>query len=145
MDTVARMPYCAMQRQLDVSYPKGQRHYWKSAFLKSVTDDVIDLMIETVSTAPSPFNSIVLEAYGGAVARVANDARHSDTAMRCSILLILAISDDEQSTRNRRRGDEMFGRRFFRTHRRLIRQLPVGGRGRAFGLSRRALPAPCGD
>lgn len=32
MDTVARIPYCAVQRQLDVSYPKGLRHYWKSAF-----------------------------------------------------------------------------------------------------------------
>jgi FAD/FMN-containing dehydrogenase len=94
MDTVARIPYCAVQRQLDVSYPKGLRHYWKSAFLKSVTDDVIDLLIETVSTAPSPFNSIVLEAYGGAIARVANDATafgHRDAMFN---LLILAISDN---------------------------------------------------
>jgi FAD/FMN-containing dehydrogenase len=95
MDTVARIPYCAVQRQLDVSYPKGLRHYWKSAFLKNVTDDVIDLMIETVSTAPSPFNSIVLETYGGAVARVANDATafgHRDAMFN---LLILAISDND--------------------------------------------------
>jgi FAD/FMN-containing dehydrogenase len=94
LDTVARIPYCAVQRQLDVSYPKGLRHYWKSAFLKSVTDDVIDLMIEAVSTAPSPFNSIVLEAYGGAVARVANDATafgHRDALFN---MLILAISDN---------------------------------------------------
>jgi FAD/FMN-containing dehydrogenase len=94
MDTVARMPYCAMQRQVDVSYPKGQRHYWKSAFLKGLTDDVIDLVIETVSTSPSPFNSILLEAYGGAVARVANDATafgHRDAMFN---LGILAISDN---------------------------------------------------
>ena len=32
MDTVAPMPYCAMQRQVDVSYPKGQRHYWNPHF-----------------------------------------------------------------------------------------------------------------
>jgi FAD/FMN-containing dehydrogenase len=74
MDTVGRMPYCAMQRQIDVPYSKGQRHYWKSAFLKGLTDDVIDLMIETVSTSPSPLNTLLLEAHGGAVARVANDA-----------------------------------------------------------------------
>jgi single-stranded-DNA-specific exonuclease len=46
------------------------------------------------STAPSPFNSIVLEAYGGAVARVANDATafgHRDAMFK---LLILAISDN---------------------------------------------------
>jgi FAD/FMN-containing dehydrogenase len=96
MDTVARIPYCAVQRQLDANFPKGLRHYWKSAFLKSVTDDVIDLMIESASTGPSPFNSILLEAYGGAVARVANDATafgHRDAMFN---MLILAISDNHR-------------------------------------------------
>jgi hypothetical protein len=73
-DTIGRMPYCAMQRQIDLSYPKGRRYYWKSAFLKSLTDDVIDLTIETVRTSPSPMNTVLVESYGGAVARVANDA-----------------------------------------------------------------------
>jgi FAD/FMN-containing dehydrogenase len=94
MDTVARMPYCAMQRQVDVSYPKGQRHYWKSAFLKTLTDDVIDLMIEALSTSPSPQNTIMIEAYGGAVARVPNEATafgHRDAMFNLSLL---AISDD---------------------------------------------------
>ena len=74
VDTIGRMPYCAMQRQIDMSYPKGRRHYWKSAFLKDLTDNVIDLMIEIVSTSPSPLNTLLLESHGGAVARVANDA-----------------------------------------------------------------------
>jgi FAD/FMN-containing dehydrogenase len=91
LDTVARMPYCAMQQQVDVSYPKGQRHYWKSAFLKVLTDEVIDLMIETMDTSPSPLNIIMLENYGGAVARVANDATafgHRDAIFNLSILAI---------------------------------------------------------
>ena len=94
MDTVAPMPYCAMQRQVDVSYPKGQRHYWKSAFLKTLPDDVIDLVIEFASTAPSPMNVIMIEIYGGAVARVASDATafgHRDALFN---LGILAISND---------------------------------------------------
>ncbi len=94
MDTVARIPYCAVQRQLDVSYPKGQRHYWKSAFVPSLTDDVIDLMIEEMSTAPSPLDSIVLEGYGGAIARVANDATAFGHRAAMFNMLILAISDN---------------------------------------------------
>ena len=94
MDTVAPTPYCAMQRQVDVSYPKGQRHYWKSAFLKTLPDDVIDLVIEFASTAPSPMNVIMIEIYGGAVARVPSDATafgHRDALFN---LGILAISND---------------------------------------------------
>ena len=93
-DTFARMPYCAMQRQVDVSYPKGQRHYWKSAFVKKLTDDVIDLVIESMSTSPSPLNTFMLECYGGAVERVANDATafgHRDAMFNAGIL---AISND---------------------------------------------------
>ncbi|NYF49913.1 FAD-binding oxidoreductase [Tunturiibacter gelidoferens] len=94
VDTVARMPYCALQQQVDVSYPKGQRHFWKSAFLKTLTDDIFDLMIETLSTSPSPRNLIMIEVYGGAVARVPTDATafgHRDAMFNLSLL---AISDD---------------------------------------------------
>ena len=77
-----------------MSYPKGQRHYWKSAFLKTLTDDVIDLVIDAASTSPSPINVMMIEMYGGAVARVANDATafgHRDAMFN---LGILAISTD---------------------------------------------------
>lgn len=94
VDTVARVPYCAMQQQVDVSYPKGQRHYWKSAFLKVLTDEVIDETIETMSSSPSPMNVILIETYGGAVARVAIDATafgHRDALFNLSFM---AISND---------------------------------------------------
>lgn len=94
VDTVARIPYCAVQRQLDASFPKGVRHYWKSAFLRSVTDEVIEVMIESVRTEPSPLNSILLEAYGGAVARVPSDATAFGHREAMFNLLILAMSDN---------------------------------------------------
>ncbi len=101
MDTVAPMEYCAMQRQVDVSYPKGQRHYWKSSFVKTLSDDVIDLAIESANTSPSPLNVIMIEVYGGAVARVASDATafgHRDALFNLSILAISndPTMDDEQ-------------------------------------------------
>ena len=94
MDTVAPTEYCAMQRQVDVSYPKGQRHYWKSAFIETLSDDVIDLVVESANTSPSPMNVVMVEVYGGAVARVANDATafgHRDALFNLSHL---AISND---------------------------------------------------
>ena len=74
--------------------PKGQRHYWKSAFLKIFPDDVIELLIECASASPSPLNVIMIEVYRGAVARVANYATafgHRDALFN---LGILAISDN---------------------------------------------------
>jgi FAD/FMN-containing dehydrogenase len=94
MDTVAPMEYCAMQRQVDVSYPKGQRHYWKSTFVKTLSDEVLDLVVESANTSPSPLNVIMVEVYGGAVARVASDATafgHRDALFNLSHL---AISND---------------------------------------------------
>jgi FAD/FMN-containing dehydrogenase len=94
MDTFARMSYCAMQRQVDVSYPKGQRHYWKSAFLKTLPDEVIDLVIDAESQSPSPLSAIMFEGYGGAVARVSSDATAFDQRDAMFNLGILAISND---------------------------------------------------
>jgi FAD/FMN-containing dehydrogenase len=102
VDTFGRMPYCAMQRQFDVSYPKGQRHYWKSAFLKTLPDDAIDLVIETARTSPSPLSAVMLEGYGGAVARVPSDATafgHRDAMFNLGILAIAtdaAIDADQK-------------------------------------------------
>ena len=102
MDTVAPMSYCAMQQQVDVSYPKGQRHYWKSAFVRTLSDDVIDLAIESARTSPSPLNVIMVELYGGAVSRVASDATafgHRDALFN---LGILAISNDSSTDAEQR-------------------------------------------
>lgn len=94
MDTVAPMPYRTMQQQVDVSYPKGQRHYWKSAFVKTLPDDVIDLSIEAAASSPSPMNVVMIELYGGEVARIPADATafgHRDALFNFSVL---AISND---------------------------------------------------
>lgn len=91
VDTFGRMSYCAMQRQFDVSYPKGQRHYWKSAFLKTLPDKVIELVVEAARSSLSPMNVIMIEGYGGAVGRVPEDATafgHRDAMFNLGILAI---------------------------------------------------------
>ena len=94
LDSVARIPYCAVQQQLDASYPKGMRNYWKSAFLKQLGDEVIDLAIEGMRTSPSPTNTVALESYGGAVARVPKGATAFDLRDAPFNMLILALSLD---------------------------------------------------
>ena len=94
VDTVARIPYCTMQRQLDASYPKGMRNYWKSAFLKQLGDDTIDLAIEGIRTSPSTMNTVAIESYGGALSRIPKGSTAFDLRDAPFNLMILALSLD---------------------------------------------------
>ena len=128
MDTVAPMPYCAMQRQVDVSYPKGQRHYWKSSFIKTLSEDVMDLVIDAAITSPSPLNVLMIEVYGGAVARVTNDATafgHRDALFNLGILAI--SSDSDNGWRTEGVGARALAKGSAILDRRRVRKLHVGG------------------
>ncbi|HWT98726.1 MAG TPA: FAD-binding oxidoreductase [Terriglobales bacterium] len=70
-DAIQPMPFLAMQTMLDGAFPDRSHNYWKSAFLKELTDDVIDILIEHGNRMASPHSAIVLEYYAGAMGRVA--------------------------------------------------------------------------
>ncbi|MCC7153506.1 MAG: FAD-binding oxidoreductase [Bryobacterales bacterium] len=73
-DTVARVPYCVMQRQLDANSPKGQRHYWKSAYLSELSDEVIGLILTAMENTAGDLDQVMIETHGGAISRTAKDA-----------------------------------------------------------------------
>jgi FAD/FMN-containing dehydrogenase len=64
------MPYEAVNAMLDAAYPAGSLNYWKSTFLRELSDEAIDTAIERFATAPSAMTGIVIEHFHGAVARV---------------------------------------------------------------------------
>ena len=76
MDAIQPMPFPAMQKLLDGAFPNGTRNYWKSTFVKEMSDEVIDLIVEHANRAQSPLSAVVIEFYGGAASRVGT----SDTA-----------------------------------------------------------------
>ena len=76
VDAIQPMPFPAMQRLIDGAFPDGNQNYWKSAFLKELSDEAIDLMIGHANRAHSPLTTVVIEFYGGAPGRVG----HADTA-----------------------------------------------------------------
>ena len=73
VDFSGTMPYTHFQRAFDEDYPDGGRYYWKSLYLDSLSDDVIDRIFEWGDTAPSPLSTIDVWALGGAVAEVGLD------------------------------------------------------------------------
>ena len=68
VDLMGPMPYVQMQSLLDGGFPHGNRYYWKSGFLQTLTDEVIDSIIDHMAVNPSPYSATILEYYGGAAA-----------------------------------------------------------------------------
>ncbi len=72
-DFSARVPYTDFQRAFDGDYPDGMRYYWKSLYLESLSDDVIDRLIEWGNVAPSTLSTVDVWTLGGAITDVGLD------------------------------------------------------------------------
>jgi FAD/FMN-containing dehydrogenase len=70
LDTVGPMGYCELNQMLDAGYPKGALNYWKSTFLRELSDDAIDTMIACFARCPTPMGQLLLEHVHGAAVRV---------------------------------------------------------------------------
>ena len=68
-------PYNQVQRMADFAFAPGMHNYWKSSYLKELSDDAIDVLVDHFSRVPSPHTVIVLEHNGdGALERVPESA-----------------------------------------------------------------------
>jgi FAD/FMN-containing dehydrogenase len=72
-DQVAEMPYPALQSMLDEGFPSGLQVYWRSDFLKALPDEAIDMLCDRFNAITSPLSALLIEQFGGAVARVPAD------------------------------------------------------------------------
>jgi FAD/FMN-containing dehydrogenase len=73
-DHVGPMAYTELQGIADALFPPGRRIYWKSNFLKDLTDDAIDIMVERFAGVPSAHTVVFMEQMGGAVGRMGEEA-----------------------------------------------------------------------
>jgi FAD/FMN-containing dehydrogenase len=73
-DTFNPIPYINFQALLEPSFPPGLQNYWKSSFLRDLSDEVIEILGEGFRSVPSPTSALALEQMGGAVSRVPADA-----------------------------------------------------------------------
>ena len=71
LDASGRMPYVNAQKLLDEDYPaRTMRYYWKSAYMDSLPDDAIDVIVEHARQQPSPYSTTDIWHVSGAVTRV---------------------------------------------------------------------------
>ncbi|MDQ2052192.1 FAD-binding oxidoreductase [Natronolimnohabitans sp. A-GB9] len=69
-DFSGKIPYTEFQQLFDEDYPDGMRYYWKSLYLESLSDDVIDRSIEWAEAAPSPLSTVDVWPLGGTITDV---------------------------------------------------------------------------
>jgi len=73
-DAISVAPYVALQSMLDGGAPHGRHYYWKAHRLEHLSDAVIEVCLERMSAATSPFCQIQGWALGGAASRVPAEA-----------------------------------------------------------------------
>jgi hypothetical protein len=70
VDTCTVQPYPDINVMLDAAFPAGTFNYWKSAFLRELSGDAIDVLVDAFASCPSTMTSIVLAHYHGATSRI---------------------------------------------------------------------------
>ncbi len=73
-DQVSPSPYMALQGISEHFNPRGYRNYLKTNYLRDLSDDAIDILVERYASVPAPFSHIVVEHMGGAVSQMDRQA-----------------------------------------------------------------------
>jgi FAD/FMN-containing dehydrogenase len=69
-DNIQPMSYRALQTAPDAGFPLGRQHYWKSSYLKHLSDEAIEVMLRFLTEMPSPISGVGLQQMHGAASRV---------------------------------------------------------------------------
>jgi FAD/FMN-containing dehydrogenase len=75
---VGPMPYTALQSMLDAGFPSGLHVHWRSEFLTSIPDALIEAAVAAYEQVPSPLSALLIEQLGGAVGRVSRESTAYD-------------------------------------------------------------------
>jgi FAD/FMN-containing dehydrogenase len=74
-DMSEAMPYLDAQRFFDEDYPaRTMRYYWKSCFLRELSDRAVDLLVAANEASPSRHSTVDLWQLGGVLARTGASA-----------------------------------------------------------------------
>ena len=90
-----------LQTMADWEFPAGGRYYTKSGYLKSLDDQTIHHIIESLSTIPSPMTQVELSYQGGAAARVgAAETAFGDRSSPFIVNILGSWSSPAEDVRN---------------------------------------------
>jgi hypothetical protein len=80
------MAYTELQTMLDADYPAGRQYYFKAHFLREISDDAIDIVVEHFASVPSPLSLLFFQQSGGAMRR--GDTAYAHRDVLCNLILV---------------------------------------------------------
>lgn len=101
IDGIGQIDYCSINQMLDAGFPKQALNYWKSCFLDTLSDPVIEILIRQFASCPSTMGKLVVENFQGAALQVPSTATafpHRQAGY--SILIIAQWLEADESARN---------------------------------------------
>lgn len=99
--SIRPMSYLELQRAPDAGFPSGQQHYWQSGYLTSISDELIDILVEAVGRMPSTASGVGLQQLHGAASRVpATATAFPHRGERYDCLILSQWRDRAQSPQN---------------------------------------------
>jgi FAD/FMN-containing dehydrogenase len=101
-DMIAPIPYTALQAMFDAAFPPAMQNYWKSGFMKDLSDEALDTIVKFAVAPPSPLSMVMIENYHGAYSRVpAGDTPYSNRDAHYNLLILGCWGDPAQSDTNK--------------------------------------------
>src|SRR5262249_8969183 len=97
-DQIRPMAYTELQSMLDAAYPAGRQYYFKAHFLREISDDAMDIVVEHFASVPSPLSMLFFQQTGGAMQRGNTAYAHRDALY--NLLLLAQWLDPEESERH---------------------------------------------
>jgi hypothetical protein len=100
-DGIQPMPYTVLQSARDEGFPSGRLHYWKSGWLRDLTDGAIKTLMQFLPRMPSSASGVGLQQMHGVASRVAPSATaFPHRAEQYDFLILSQWSDATESDRN---------------------------------------------
>ena len=100
-DSIHPVPYTVLQSARDEGFPSGRLHYWKSGWLRDLTDGAIQTLMQFVPHLPSSASGVGLQQMHGVASRIAPSATaFPHRAEQYDLLVLSQWSDATDSDRN---------------------------------------------
>ena len=94
-DQIRPMAYTEFQSMFDAGFPPRNQYYEKAHFMREISDDAIDIVVEHFASVPSPLSLLFFQQSGGAMRR--GDTAYAHRDVLCNLILVAQWRDPGES------------------------------------------------